>query len=61
VKYYTIIDSVYNQTFFAKITKWHPYIAHMAKHMNMVEGPCLVGGPGPGPLEPPQIRHCTVA
>ena len=38
MKYYTTIGSVYKQTFFAKMTKWHPYIAHMAKHMNMVGG-----------------------
>jgi len=28
------------------MTKWHEYVAHMAKHMN------IVGGPGPGPLAP---------
>jgi len=26
------------------MTKWHAYVAHMAKHMKMV------GGPRPGPL-----------
>jgi len=33
----------------------------MAKNINMVVGPCLVGGPGPGPLEPPEIRRCCEA
>jgi len=36
-----------------KMTKWHAHVAHMAKHMNMVGDPCLVGCPGPGPLGPP--------
>jgi len=35
------------------MTKWHAYVAHMAKHMNMVGGPSLVGGPGPGRLGAP--------
>jgi len=32
--------------------EWHAHVVHMAKHMNMVEGPCLVRGPGPWPLGP---------
>jgi len=34
------------------MTKWHAYIVHMAKHTNMVGGPFVVGGPGPGHLAP---------
>jgi len=36
-----------------KMNKWHAQVVHMAKHMNMVGGPFLVGGLGPGPLGPP--------
>jgi len=35
-----------------KMTKWHAHIVYTAKHMTMVGGPSLVGGPGPGPLSP---------
>jgi len=34
--------------------KWHAYVVHMAKHINMVGAPCLVRGPGPGRLETPK-------
>jgi len=44
VKYYTVIYSVYKQTFFAKMNKWHLYIAHTAKHRNIMGVPCM-GGP----------------
>jgi len=36
-----------------KMTRWHAHVAHMAKNMNMVGCPSLVGGPGPGLLGPP--------
>ena len=32
---------------------WHAHVLHMAKHMNMVGSPFVVGAPGPGPLRPP--------
>jgi len=34
------------------MTKWHAHVVDMAKHMNMVGDPFLVGNPGPGPLGP---------
>jgi len=33
------------------MTKWHAYVVHMAKYMNMVGGP-FGGSPGPRPLAP---------
>ena len=32
-----------------KMTKWHPHVAHMAKHMNMVGGPVWWVGRAPWP------------
>jgi len=34
------------------MTKWHAHVVLKAKHITMVGGPFLVGGPGPGPLAP---------
>jgi len=34
------------------MTNWHAHVVHMAKHTNIVEGPYLVGSPGPRPLSP---------
>jgi len=34
------------------MTKWHAHVAHMAKHMNMVEAPLWWGALGPGSLGP---------
>ena len=34
------------------MTKWHAYVAHMAKHMNMVGGPLWWGALGPDPFPP---------
>jgi len=39
------------------MTKWHTQVVHMAKHMNTVGSPSLVGAPGPAP-NPPNIRCC---
>jgi len=36
------------------MSKGHAHFAHMAKHMNMVGNPSLVGALGPAPLGPPQ-------
>jgi len=35
------------------MTKWHAHVVRMAKHVNMVRDPCLVGPLGPGHLGPP--------
>jgi len=36
------------------MTKWHAHVVPMAKHMDMVGGPFLVGALYPGPLGPPK-------
>jgi len=35
------------------MTKWHAYVVHMAKHINMVVGPFLVRALHPGRLAQP--------
>ena len=35
------------------MTKWHAYVVHMAKHINMVVGPFLVRALHPGRLSQP--------
>jgi len=50
---YNLIASANKLSSIIKMTKWHAHVVHMAKHMNMVGGPFLVGGPGPGLLRPP--------
>jgi len=41
------------------MTKWHAQFVQMTKHINMVGGPFLVGGPG-HPLNPALVRDVVL-